>query len=106
MALQFSIKGTTPFLGMGDQPNPCIEIGWAGVTDGKSVFFVRDNGIGIEEKYLERIFKPFERLHSRASFEGSGVGLAICQKIVSEHRGMLKVESNPGKGTTFTVLLP
>lgn len=67
---------------------------------------LRDNGIGIQEKYLERIFRPFERLHSRTEFEGSGVGLAICQKIVSHHEGQIHVRSTPGEGSTFYIVLP
>lgn len=67
---------------------------------------VRDNGIGIDEKYLERIFKPFERLHSIAEFEGSGVGLAICQKIAAHHGGRIYVRSKLQEGSTFFVVLP
>ena len=67
---------------------------------------VSDNGIGIEEKYFERIFKPFERLHSSSEFEGSGIGLAICQKIARRHNGGITVKSKPQKGTTFIITLP
>jgi len=67
---------------------------------------LRDNGVGIEEKYLERIFRPFERLHHRNEFEGSGVGLAICQKIITYHGGEILVRSKPGEGSTFFIVLP
>ncbi len=67
---------------------------------------VEDNGIGFDEKYLDKIFKPFERLHSRAEYEGSGLGLAICQKIVLNHDGRITAKSSPGNGTVFTVTLP
>ncbi len=65
-----------------------------------------DNGIGIEEKYFERIFKPFERLHGRHVFEGTGIGLAICKKIVERHHGSILLSSIPDKGTTFKISLP
>ena len=67
---------------------------------------VADNGIGIEEKYFERIFKPFERLHGRNAYEGTGIGLAICKKIVQRHHGSIQVSSVPEKGTTFKIFLP
>jgi len=65
-----------------------------------------DNGIGFEEKYLDRIFLPFERLHRRQDYEGTGMGLAICRKIVERHGGVLTARSAPGDGTTFTITLP
>lgn len=67
---------------------------------------VTDNGIGIEEKYVDRIFTPFKRLYSRSQYEGTGMGLAICQRIVQRHGGSIEVDSTPGAGTTFTILLP
>ena len=67
---------------------------------------VSDNGIGIEEKYHERIFKPFERLHGRSEFEGSGIGLAICNKIIHRHNGTITVQRSQPYGTTFIITLP
>jgi len=67
---------------------------------------VKDNGIGFEMKYLERIFRPFERLHGRGEFEGTGMGLAICKKIVERHQGTISANSVVGEGTTFIVTLP
>jgi light-regulated signal transduction histidine kinase (bacteriophytochrome) len=67
---------------------------------------VKDNGIGIEDKYKETIFQIFKRLHSRTDYDGSGIGLAICQKIVEQHNGYITVASKPGKGSTFIVTLP
>ena len=65
-----------------------------------------DNGIGIDEKYQEQIFIPFQRLHVRGKFDGTGIGLSICQKIVERHGGTLAVKSQPGRGSTFIVTLP
>lgn len=67
---------------------------------------VRDNGIGIDSKYSEGIFHPFVRLHGVSDFEGSGIGLATCKKIVNQHKGEITFESNPGEGTTFIITLP
>jgi PAS domain S-box-containing protein len=69
-------------------------------------FRVEDNGIGFEEKYLDRIFKPFERLHGRSAYEGTGIGLAICEKIVHRHGGSITAKSQPGQGATFIISLP
>lgn len=67
---------------------------------------IKDNGIGFDEKYAERIFRPFERLHGRSSYEGTGIGLAICEKIVNRHSGHISIQSQPGSGSSFTIILP
>ena len=67
---------------------------------------VADNGIGFDEKYLDRIFQVFQRLHGRGEYDGTGVGLAICQKIVDRHGGTLTARSRPGEGATFLLTLP
>jgi signal transduction histidine kinase len=68
--------------------------------------FVEDNGIGFDEKHLERIFKPFQRLHGRSAYEGIGMGLAICRKVVERHGGAITATSTLGQGSTFIVSLP
>jgi len=67
---------------------------------------IEDNGIGFDQKYADRIFTPFKRLHGRSEYEGTGMGLAICRRIVERHGGNISVSSIPGDGTTFTVVLP
>ncbi len=67
---------------------------------------VSDNGIGFDEKYVDRIFQVFQRLHGRAEFTGTGIGLAICEKVAANHGGAITATSQPGQGATFSVYLP
>lgn len=73
--------------------------------NGETVFGVKDNGIGLKQEYAEQIFAPFKRLHGRATYEGTGIGLAICRKIVERHNGKIHVESELGKGSWFKFTL-
>jgi two-component system, LuxR family, sensor kinase FixL len=67
---------------------------------------VRDNGIGFEPEYAERIFELFQRLHGRERYDGTGIGLGVCRRIVTRHGGTITAEGRPGKGATFTITLP
>src|SRR3954453_18277502 len=94
-AIKFSRPGVAPEV-MIDRMDD--ESGWH--------LTIRDNGIGIEERHAERIFKMFSRLHGREEYDGTGIGLAICRRITDRHGGRIWVESAPGAGSTFHVVLP
>ena len=84
-------------------PEIAIDAAVAGDT---ATITVRDNGIGFEPQYSLRIFRVFERLHGRGSYPGTGIGLALCRKIVERHGGTIVADSVPGAGSTFVVTLP
>lgn len=86
--------------------SPKIEIDSLHNEKGYWEISVRDSGIGMKEEHIKRIFKPFERLHGSSEFPGTGMGLAICLKIVTRHRGKIVVKSSLGKGTMYIVELP
>lgn len=85
---------------------PLIKVSGKEEGDGFVAVRVSDNGIGFDEKYLDRIFRPFQRLHGRGEYHGSGIGLAICNKIVQRHGGNLWAVSREGEGAEFVVRLP
>ncbi|WKE64730.1 PAS domain S-box protein [Gallaecimonas kandeliae] len=84
---------------------PLVQIS-ASHQDGEWCFAIKDNGIGMEQRYLERIFEIFERLHDQRAYPGSGIGLAICRRVIQRHGGRIWVESSPGQGSTFYFTLP
>lgn len=89
-----------------DKPEPVIEVAFHNAENNSYLFTVRDNGIGIEPEFYEKIFVIFQRLHPREQYEGSGAGLAIVKKIIERHRGRVWVESEMGRGSTFFLTLP
>ena len=88
-----------------DRP-PVVRISSSSLDAAHCTIAVADNGIGFNPEYTERIFKMFERLHGRARYDGSGIGLAICRRIAERHGGTITATSTPGQGATFTVTLP
>lgn len=82
------------------------QIQTVGNSDQTCTIVVEDNGIGFDEKYLEKIFTVFQRLHGRTEYEGSGIGLAVCRKIAERHNGSITARSEPDKGSTFLITLP
>ncbi|MCX4244381.1 sensor histidine kinase [Paraliomyxa miuraensis] len=93
-ALKFRREGVVPEISV----SAALDRGYLAIT-------VRDNGIGFDPRYADRIFKPFQRLHTRAEYPGTGIGLAVCHEIAVRHGGSLSVESKPGEGSAFTVRL-
>lgn len=83
------------------QPQASIYVGAEHSTDGQTYYVVRDNGVGFDMAHAQRLFKPFERLHTQAEFAGSGIGLATVQRIVSRHGGEISAKARPGQGAVF-----
>ena len=106
-ALKFRKPEMAPVIEITCQARPAERgVAVAGESGERLSISISDNGIGFEMKYAERIFGIFQRLHNRAEYEGTGVGLATCRKIVERHKGTLTVSSEPGVGTTFTIDIP
>ena len=98
-ALKFLREGVTPVVQVRSRVYMENEQEWCEVR-------VIDNGIGFEQQYAERIFQIFQRLHGRKTFEGTGIGLAICRKIAERHNGTLTAQGEPDQGATFIFTLP
>ena len=95
-ALKYSKAGTIPH----------IEIRCSVFSHESVQITVKDNGIGFKSEYSEKVFQIFQRLVNREAYEGTGIGLALCKKIIENHSGSIKGESEEGTGTTFTIMLP
>jgi light-regulated signal transduction histidine kinase (bacteriophytochrome) len=103
-ALKFHRKDVPPFIKIHSQSVSPIQ----GQTKRTKKWEIRmeDNGIGFDVKYIDRIFQPFQRLHGRTGYDGVGMGLAICRKIIERHKGTVMAESTEGKGSIFSITLP
>lgn len=106
-ALKFSRKGVSPEISVSAERTG--EVCASGELHPKGPYCritVRDNGIGFDERYLDKIFVIFQRLHGRNEFEGTGIGLAIVKKIIDTHGGLITASSREGEGSSFTIVLP
>jgi PAS domain S-box-containing protein len=95
-ALKFQAPGNSPLIRIYAEP----------ATGGGSTLCIADNGIGFDEKYLDRIFNPFQRLHGREAYSGTGIGLAIVKKIIERHGASITASSTPGQGSVFRITFP
>ncbi|NDV90635.1 histidine kinase [Alteromonas sp. 345S023] len=107
-ALKFQPEGVTPVVTIeATEPNDndLKDLLMAGEYNWLKLI-ISDNGIGFEQSFAEKIFAPFQRLHGRSEYKGTGIGLAVCRRIVERHNGKIFADSSPGEGATFTILLP
>jgi light-regulated signal transduction histidine kinase (bacteriophytochrome) len=106
-ALKFSRPDVKPEIAIQSEFTTALKLDAHAVDGGNFVrIYVKDNGIGFNEMYLEKIFTMFQRLHGRIEYEGTGIGLAIVKKIIDKHHGLLTAKSIEGQGTTFILMLP
>jgi len=102
------ISNSLKFQAPGSKPEVKISARKVATLSGELLWeiSVQDNGIGFDEKYMDKIFAVFQRLHGRGEYEGTGVGLAVCRRIVDRHHGTITAKSAPGQGATFFITLP
>lgn len=105
-ALKFHEPGQVPAVQVSAELIAGLDASGRARPGGTCRISVADNGIGFDEKYLDRVFTIFQRLHGRSEYEGTGIGLAICRKIAERHSGAITAQSRPGHGATFIVTLP
>jgi light-regulated signal transduction histidine kinase (bacteriophytochrome) len=104
-ALKYHRPGEPPRVRVWAEPTAAAEAGYDAAS-AQVRLLVQDEGIGFDERYLDRIFAPFQRLHGRGEYEGTGIGLAVCRRIAERHGGAITARSAPGAGATFVVTLP
>ncbi len=102
-AIKFRKEGTAPSVRVRSAP-----VAASAAERSPSVLrvVVEDDGIGFEQEYADRIFRPFERLHGRERFEGTGIGLSICRRVMENHEGAIGAEGRPGRGARFVLSFP
>ncbi len=105
-ALKFQPPGKSPNISIGSMPSDRSENVDLVVNETFVELYVKDDGIGIAPEHRQRIFDMFQRLHSHSEYSGTGIGLAICERIIGHHNGRIRVESQPGEGATFILTLP
>lgn len=106
-ALKYSKKTTEPVITIHSEISPALNrTGSAEAYSKYCRIFIEDNGIGFDQKYSEQIFGMFKRLHLNTEFEGTGIGLALCKKIVEKHNGYISARSKINEGSTFIISLP
>jgi len=106
-ALKFSKADTRPVINIFSEPVNELLLEAAHDKNGEYVRIgISDNGIGLDESYIDKIFVIFQRLHGKTQYEGTGIGLAIVKKIIEKHNGVIGVKSKEGEGATFTIVLP
>jgi signal transduction histidine kinase len=106
-SLKYAKKGTSPVIKVRYEPVPTLQGQHGGDGDTRyGRIFIEDNGIGFDQKYAEQIFDMFRRLHPNAEYEGTGIGLALCKKIVEKHQGFISARGRLGEGAIFTISLP
>jgi light-regulated signal transduction histidine kinase (bacteriophytochrome) len=108
-SIKYKATGTPPLIQISARPASRDEIKSPDTVSEETNYWkiiFSDNGIGFEQQYADRIFELFQRLHSRFEYEGTGIGLAICKKIVQNHKGFIYADGKPGLGATFVIFLP
>lgn len=103
IALDNLMRNAWKFTGL--EALPLIEIGCAEDGEGRT-FFVRDNGVGFDMAYVDKLFGAFQRLHSETEFQGTGIGLALVQRVIRRHGGQVWAEAEPDRGATFYFSMP
>lgn len=105
-ALKYSKKDTSPIITITNEINTLVNGRQSKEKERYCRILIQDNGIGFDQKYAEEIFGMFKRLHHNTEFQGTGIGLALCKKIVEQHKGYISARSKVNEGSTFIISLP